>query len=145
MIYFYLHEFFEALLDFDYAVEKDDEPHTNYYFFWGICFACLSMFPEAVKELTAAVTLDEDCLEAFFNWGKCAYLLGDTPLSFLDFQKLIMIEPKNPLVHVYAGNLLMTTGSYEDASKAFTNADSVEKCYLAIYQRAWCQIALNNI
>jgi len=37
-----------------------------------------------------------------------------------------MIEPKNPLVHIYAGNLLMTTGSYEDAAKAFTNADSVE-------------------
>ncbi len=44
-----------------------------------------------------------------------------------------MIEPKNPLVHVYAGNLLMTTGSYEDAAKAFTNADSVEKCFLAVY------------
>ena len=44
-----------------------------------------------------------------------------------------MIEPKNPLVHVYAGNLLMTTGSYEDGFKAFTNADSVEKCSLAIY------------
>jgi len=25
------------------------------------------MFPEAVKDLTAAVTLDEECLEAFFN------------------------------------------------------------------------------
>ena len=73
------------------------------------------MFPEAVKDLTAAITLDEDSLEAYLNRGKCAYLLGDTPLAFLDFQKLIMIEPKNPLVHVYAGNLLMTTGSYDDA------------------------------
>ena len=59
--------FFEALLDLDYAVEKDDEPHTNYYLARGRCFACLSMFQEALKDLTAAVTLDEDCLEAFFN------------------------------------------------------------------------------
>lgn len=29
------------------------------------------------------------------------------------------------MVHIYAGNLLMTTGSYYDATKAFTNADSV--------------------
>jgi hypothetical protein len=29
------------------------------------------------------------------------------------------------MVHIYAGNLLMTTGSYDDATKAFTNADSV--------------------
>lgn len=103
------------------------------------------MFPEAVKDLTAAITLDEECLDAYLNRGKCAYLLGDTPLSFLDFQKLIMIEPKNPLVHVYAGNLLMTTGSYDDAAKAFSNADSVKKCALAIYQRARCNIALSEI
>ena len=29
------------------------------------------------------------------------------------------------MVHIYAGNLLMTTGSYDDATKAFMNADSV--------------------
>lgn len=40
------------------------------------------------------------------------------------------------MVHIYAGNLLMTTGSYEDATKAFTNADSVEKSSLAFFQRA---------
>ena len=37
------------------------------------------------------------------------------------------------MVHAYAGNLLMTTGSYEDAAKAFTNADSVSPCAFAIY------------
>jgi tetratricopeptide (TPR) repeat protein len=56
-----------------------------------------------------------------------------------------MIEPKNPIVHVYAGNLLMTTGSYDDAAKAFSNADQVKKCALAIYQRARCNIALSEI
>ena len=30
------------------------------------------------------------------------------------------------MVHVYAGNLLMTTGAYSDAIKAFENADSVK-------------------
>lgn len=29
------------------------------------------------------------------------------------------------MVHVYAGNLLMTTGAYQDAIKAFMNADTV--------------------
>lgn len=29
------------------------------------------------------------------------------------------------MVHVYAGNLLMTTGAYNDAIKAFENADTV--------------------
>ncbi|CAI2370054.1 unnamed protein product [Moneuplotes crassus] len=145
LLLFYLHQFFDAFLDFDYIVEKEEEPNSKYYLARGKCYACLSMFPEAVKDLTAAITLDEECLDAYLNRGKCAYLLGDTPLSFLDFQKLIMVEPKNPLVHVYAGNLLMTTGSYDDAAKAFSNADQVKKCALAIYQRARCNIALSNI
>jgi tetratricopeptide (TPR) repeat protein len=63
----------------------------------------------------------------------------------MDFQKLIVLEPKNPMVHIYAGNLLMTTGSYEDATKAFTNADNIHKSPLALYQRSRCQVALNNM
>jgi hypothetical protein len=31
------------------------------------------------------------------------------------------------MVHILAGNLLMTTGAYKDAVKAFENADSVEQ------------------
>jgi lipoprotein NlpI len=83
--------------------------------------------------LTRSIELDEEISDAYFNRGKCAYLLGDTALAFLDFQKLILLEPKNPMVHIYAGNLLMTTGSYDDATKAFTNADSVQKSALAFY------------
>ena len=49
------------------------------------------------------------------------------------------------MVHIYAGNLLMTTGSYEDATKAFTNADNIHKSPLALYQRSRCQVALNNM
>ena len=49
------------------------------------------------------------------------------------------------MVHVYAGNLLMTTGSYDDALKAFGNANQLKKSALALYQRAKCHVALNNL
>ena len=49
------------------------------------------------------------------------------------------------MVHAYAGNLLMTTGSYEDASKAFTNSDSVAPCAFAVYQRSRCLLAIGDI
>jgi tetratricopeptide (TPR) repeat protein len=49
------------------------------------------------------------------------------------------------MVHAFAGNLLMTTGSYDDATKAFTNADKVHPCAFAIYQRARCYLALGDI
>ena len=39
----------------------------------------------------------------------------------------------------------MTTGSYEDANKAFLNANNIQKSPLAHYQRSRCQVALNNM
>jgi tetratricopeptide (TPR) repeat protein len=43
------------------------------------------MFSEAIADLTKAIDLDEELADAYFNRGKCAYLLGDTALAFLDF------------------------------------------------------------
>ncbi len=37
------------------------------------------------------------------------------------------------MVHVYAGNLLMTTGAYHDAIKAFLNADTVSPTAVAAF------------
>ena len=39
----------------------------------------------------------------------------------------------------------MTTGSYEDATKAFSNANNIAKSPLALYQRSRCHVALNNM
>lgn len=45
--------------------------------------------------------------------------MGDNNLAFMDFQKLILTDPTSPWVHIQAGKLLMTTGAYDDAIKAF--------------------------
>ena len=83
------------------------------------------MFKEAITDLSIGININKDLIDAYLNRGQCAYLIGDTGLAFMDFQKLIVLEPKNASVHISAGNLLMTTGSYEDATKAFTNADNI--------------------
>lgn len=46
---------------------------------------------------------------------------------------MILTDPKNPIVHVYAGNLLMTTGAYQDAIKAFLNADTINQTAVAAF------------
>jgi len=56
-----------------------------------------------------------------------------------------LTDPKNPLVHVYAGNLLMTTGAYVDAIKAFENADTVEPTAVSAFQRVRCYCALTDL
>lgn len=142
---FALHRFFDGIRDFERVIDKVDETMAAHYLARGRCYACLSMFREAITDLSIATNLNKDLVDAYLNRGKCAYLIGDTALAFMDFQKLIVLEPKNAQVHIYAGNLLMTTGSYEDATKAFTNANNIETSPLALYQRSRCHVALNNM
>lgn len=125
--------FYEALIDFNVAIEEEEEPTAIYYLARGRCYACLSILTEAMKDLSIALNLDDSLQDAYIFRGKCAYLLGDNNLAFLDFQRLILSDPKNPMVHVYAGNLLMTTGAYSDAIKAYLNADTVEKTAVAAF------------
>lgn len=105
----------------------------------------MSILDEALKDLSIALELDESLFEAYIFRGKCAYLLGDNNLAFHDFQKLIISDQKNPIVHIYAGNLLMTTGAYNDAIKAFDNADTVQQTALASFQRIRCYCALSDL
>jgi hypothetical protein len=49
------------------------------------------------------------------------------------------------MVHIHAGNLLMTTGAYTDAIKAFDNADTVQQTPLACFQRIRCFCALSDL
>ena len=86
-------------------------------------------------------------------------MIGDTGLAFMDFQKLIVIEPVS-LYLIRSNTLIISEKPYgahlcwqlvddhrifEDATKAFTNADNIHKSSLALYQRARCNVALNNM
>lgn len=122
----FLQNFFDAISDFNTVIDMDEDTAAKYYLGRGRCYAWLSMFKEAITDLSIAINIDKDLIDAYLNRGKWAYLIGDTSLAFMDFQKIIVLQPKNPMVHIYAGNLLMTTGSYEDATKAFTNADNIK-------------------
>lgn len=135
LLHYYLHWFYEALLDFEMAIDKDDEPGACLYLARGRSFACLSMLNEAIKDFSIAINLDDKWIDAYLCRGKCSYLIGDNTQAFMDFQKLIVLDPKNPKVHIYAGNLLMTTGAYSDATKAYQNADLVEPTAEAAFHR----------
>lgn len=116
-----------------------------FYLARGRTYACLSILTEAMKDLSIALNLDETLQQAYVFRGCCAYLLGDNNLAFLDFQRLILSDPKNPMVHVQAGKLLMTTGAYTDAIKAFDNADTVEVTAESLYQKARCHVCINEV
>ena len=85
LLRFQLHEFYDALKDFNVAIEEEEEPTASYYLARGRCYACLSILNEAMKDLSIALNIDETMQDAYIYRGKCAYLLGDNNLAFLDF------------------------------------------------------------
>ena len=59
LLYFQLHMFYEALRDFNVAIEEEEEPTASYYLARGRCYACLSILTEAMKDLSIALNLDD--------------------------------------------------------------------------------------
>jgi hypothetical protein len=81
-----------------------------------------------MKDLSIAVGLEENLLDGFYNRGKCAYLLGDNSLAFLDFQKLILIDPVRPKFDM----LEKSFGSH--ICWKFTNDNwGIFRCYQSFY------------
>jgi len=98
------------------------------------------MFKEGIEDLSIAIKLDPFYTDAYFLKGTSSYLLRDSTESFSAFQQMIQCNEKNPLLHVHAGNLLMTAGCFDDASKAFTNSNNILENDLAYYQKSKCAI-----
>ena len=60
LIEFYMHQFYESLIDLDAVIDMDEEPTAKHYLARGRCHACLSMFQEAISDLSKAIELDEE-------------------------------------------------------------------------------------
>lgn len=44
LLQFYMHNFYEALIDLDAVIDLDEEPTAKHFVARGRCHACLSMF-----------------------------------------------------------------------------------------------------
>ena len=144
LVLYYLNKPIEAVPDFEIAIDKAEDNMPIHFISRGLCYAQLRLLKEAVQDFSIAIQLDESLSSAYLYRGRCAYLLDDSQLAFQDFQKMITNKHDDPLVHVHAGNLLMLAGSIEDASKAFTNANSIKPTLEAFVQRAKCYLLLEK-
>ena len=93
LIYLYMQEFDKAVVDIYQAIKNNDESNAKYHMFIGLAYGCMNLLKEAMKDLTISIKLKDDYLSAYYNRGKCAYLLGNADLAFTDFQKLLLIKP----------------------------------------------------
>jgi tetratricopeptide (TPR) repeat protein len=59
LLNFQLHNFYDALCDFNSAISEDEEPTAAFYLARGRTYACLSILKEAMKDLSIALNLDQ--------------------------------------------------------------------------------------
>lgn len=67
MLNFALNYFFDAICDLEKVIENSDEANSLHYLARGRCYACLSMFREAITDLSIAVNLNKDLLDVSSN------------------------------------------------------------------------------
>lgn len=145
LVLYYLNRPIEAVPDYEIAIDKAEDNMPVHFMCRGLCYAQLKLLKEAVQDFSIAIQLNENLSEPYYYRGRCAYLMDDTQQAFQDFQKMITNKHDDPTVHVHAGNLLMLAGSVEDASKAFTNANSVKPTFNAFLQRSKCYMIMEKI
>eukprot|EP00826_Nyctotherus_ovalis_P013605 TRINITY_DN13709_c0_g1_i5.p1 TRINITY_DN13709_c0_g1~~TRINITY_DN13709_c0_g1_i5.p1 ORF type:complete len:363 (+),score=104.01 TRINITY_DN13709_c0_g1_i5:921-2009(+) len=138
-------EFTSALKDFNKAIGCSEGVVGKYYLWRARCYACTSMFSEAIDDLTTAINDNEELLDAYILRGKCAFINRDTRQAFADFRKLIRLRPEDAAMHMHAGNMLMASGAYDQAIRAYTNAHRLGKVLAALLGRAKCYVSLCDV
>lgn len=82
LLWYHLHHFYESLVDFQLAIELEEESTAMHYLARGRSYACLSMLNEAMEDLSTAIRGDETLQQAYDFRGRCAFLVGDSNLAF---------------------------------------------------------------
>ena len=67
LVNFALHFFYDAIYDLETVIEKSEEANAKHYLARGRCYACLSMFKEAITDLSIAINLNKDLLDVSKN------------------------------------------------------------------------------
>lgn len=54
-------------------------------------------------------------------------------------------RPSSPEIHVWAGHLLFFIGAYEDAAKAYSNINNVNKNFEVLLYKAKCYLTCKDV
>ena len=78
LVNFALHFFYDAITDLETVIEKSEEASAKHYLARGRCYACLSMFKEAITDLSIAINLNKDLLDVSSTLSKLTWCVRPT-------------------------------------------------------------------
>lgn len=65
-------------------------------------------------------------------------LTDEVNSGFIDLQSYMTYRPTSPDIHIWAGHLLFYIRAYEDANKAYSNINNVNKNFEVLLYKAKC-------
>ena len=134
-----------AFASIEKAIEKADENYAKYYFLKGCIYGAAGNYYNAVSDISIALSINKNYNAAYLERGKCYFGLRNLKQAFLDIQKYISSKGNNPNIHLWAGNLLFSTGAYEDASRAYSNSENINKSETLLCLRAKCYLTVKEL
>lgn len=72
-------------------------------------------------------------------------MTGETNAGFIDLQSYMSYRHSSPEVHVWAGHLLFYIGAYEDAAKAYSNINNINKNFDVLFCRVKCYLTCKDV
>jgi tetratricopeptide (TPR) repeat protein len=135
----------EAIEDIETAIDKAEDNQPEHFFARGACSARLKMYKEAKQDFAIALQLNEKFADAFLFKGRCHFIMDEIDQAFEDFQKLTVMKPDDPEVHILGGNLLLLTGSTEKAMQAYSNATNARPTVEGFIHKAKTFLILENL
>lgn len=137
----------KGLADLDkYMNEAMKQSPLNLYLNGMILAEHFGRYEEAIEEFKKAISAEEDhkIPEIYLNRAKCQLLNGDINGGFVDLQTYMSFRPSSPEIHIWAGHLLFYIGA-EDAVKAYSNINNINKNTEVLLYRAKCYLHFKDV
>ena len=65
--------------------------------------------------------------------------------GFIDLQSYMTYRPSSPDIHIWAGHLLFYIKAYEDANKAYSNINNVNKNFEVLFYKVKCSLIVKDV
>lgn len=117
------------------------------FYMIGLVFAETGRYSEAIGEFKRAIDNDEKHLipEAYLSRAKCMLLTDEINTGFIDLQSYMTYRPSSPEIHVWAGHLLFFIRAYEDANKAYSNVNNINKNFDVLFHKVKCFLIVKDV
>lgn len=147
LLHYALGDLDKALKDLDQCLSESTKPSPLVFYLVGLIFAESGRFNEALSEFKRAIDNDDKHTlpESYLSRARCLVLTGEVNTGFIDLQSYMSFRPSSPEIHIWAGHLLFYIGAYEDAAKAYSNINNINKNFEVLLYRTKCYLTCKDV